>query len=235
MSAVKVFLITGTSKGIGHFLANYYLADNNIVFGCSRGISSISHPNYIHFQMNVTDESACKDFFREIRKRTGRLDVLINNAGIASMNHFVLTPVDTINKVLQTNILGPYIFSREAAKLMKKEGGGDIINFSTVAVPLRLKGEAIYASSKAAIVNLTQIMSKELADWGIRVNAVGPTPIYTDLIKAVPKEKIDELISQQAIKRLGEFTDVVNVIDFFINPKSSFITGQVIYLGGVHQ
>jgi 3-oxoacyl-[acyl-carrier protein] reductase len=131
--------------------------------------------------------------------------------------------------------LATFLFSREAAKLMKKNGKGDIINFSTVAVPLKLKGEAIYAASKAAIVNLTQVMSKELAEWGIRVNAIGPTPVYTDLIKAVPKEKIEELISQQSLKRLGEFSDVSNVIDFFIDSKSDFITGQIIYLGGVHQ
>lgn len=235
MNESKVFLITGTSKGIGHYLANYFLASNNFVFGCSRGPSNISHANYFHFRLDITDESACKDLFREIRKKTGKLDVLINNAGIASMNHFILTPVDTINNILRTNILGTYLFSRESAKLMKKQRRGDIINFSTVAVPLKLKGEAIYAASKAAIVNLTQVMSKELAEWGIKVNAVGPTPVYTDLIKAVPKEKIDELISQQSIKRLGEFSDVSNVIDFFVDSKSNFITGQIIYLGGVHQ
>jgi 3-oxoacyl-[acyl-carrier protein] reductase len=236
MTEKRVILITGTSRGIGSFLAKHYLATNNIVIGCSRtDDTSIKHSSYIHFKLDITDELACKGLFRQIKKTAGRLDVLINNAGIASMNHVMLTPLRSAENILRTNILGTFLFSREAAKLMKAQGGGNIINFSTVAVPLKLKGEAIYAASKAAVVNLTQTMSKELADWGIRVNAVGPTPISTDLIKAVPKEKIEELISQQALKRMGEFSDVVNVVDFFIDQRSNFITGQVIYLGGIHQ
>lgn len=109
-----------------------------------------------------------------------------------------------------------------------------IINFATVATPLRLEGEAIYAASKAAIVNLTQICAKELSEFGITVNALAPTPIPTDLIKNVPKNKINALLNQQAIKRFGKFDDVLNVIEFYLNEKSDFITGQVIYLGGIN-
>jgi len=115
-----------------------------------------------------------------------------------------------------------------------KQKYGKIINYTTVASPLRLEGEAIYSSSKSAIENFTQTISKELASFNITVNAIGPTPIKTDLIKAIPKEKIDELIEKQTIKRLGTFEDIKNVIDFFIDKKSDFITGQIIYLGGVH-
>jgi 3-oxoacyl-[acyl-carrier protein] reductase len=116
---------------------------------------------------------------------------------------------------------------------MMKSKKGSIVNYSTVAVPLDLEGEAVYAASKSAVESLTRVSSKELAPYGIRVNAIGPTPIPTDLIKAVPKNKIDELINDQAIKRMGKESDVSNVIDFFISPDSDFITGQVIYLGGV--
>jgi len=91
----------------------------------------------------------------------------------------------------------------------------------------------VYASSKAAVISFTQIIARELASFGITVNAVGPTPIQTDLIKSVPEEKIDDLIRSQAIKRLGEFSDVSNVIDFFMRPESDFITGQTLFLGGV--
>src|SRR5215210_6311223 len=116
---------------------------------------------------------------------------------------------------------------------MKKNGFGRIINFTTVATPLKLEGEAVYAASKAAVINFTQIIAGELAPFGITVNAVGPTPISTDLIKSVPPEKIERLVERQAIKRLGELRDVSNVIDFFIRPESDFITGQVVFLGGV--
>ena len=107
------------------------------------------------------------------------------------------------------------------------------MNFATVATPLKLPGEAAYASSKAAIVNLTQILAIELADFNITVNAVGPTPVKTDLIRSVPRQKMDDLLQRQAIRRFGEFNDISNVIDFFIRPESDFVTGQVLYLGGV--
>ena len=110
---------------------------------------------------------------------------------------------------------------------------GVIINFSSVAAPLCLEGEAIYAASKAACENLTKTMAKELASYSIRVNAIALTPVQTDLIKAVPKDKINALLEHQAIKRFGEFGDIINVVDFFISQKSDFITGQIITLGGV--
>ncbi|WP_336595994.1 SDR family oxidoreductase [Helicobacter bilis] len=109
-----------------------------------------------------------------------------------------------------------------------------IVNFATVATPLRLEGEAAYAASKAALVNLTQVCAKELSEFGITINAVGPTPVPTDLIKNVPKAKMNALLNQQAIKRFGEFSDVLNAIEFFLDEKSDFITAQVIYLGGVN-
>ena len=116
---------------------------------------------------------------------------------------------------------------------MLKNKNGRIVNFSTVAVPLDLEGELVYASSKAAVEKMTKILSKELSTYNITVNAVGPTPIKTDLTKTVPKNKLNEIIEMQTVKRFGEMEDVVNVIDFFIDEKSEFITGQVIYLGGL--
>jgi 3-oxoacyl-[acyl-carrier protein] reductase len=116
---------------------------------------------------------------------------------------------------------------------MQKKKYGRIINFSTVAVALNLEGEAIYSASKSAVEQVSKVMSKELGGMGITVNCVAPTPIDTDLIKSVPKNKIDELISKQSIKRMGLFSDVINVIEFFMDEKSSFISGQTIYLGGV--
>ncbi len=229
----KVMLITGTRKGIGRFLAEYYVEKGFHVVGCSRSPVDYELDHYEHRCLDVADEPAVKALFAHIRKQHGRLDVLINNAGVASLNHMLLTPMSTIHKVLNTNVAGTFLFCREAAKLMQKKRFGRIINFSTVATPLKLEGEAIYAASKAAVVSLTQILAKELGDMGVTVNAVGPTPVQTDLIRSVPQEKIEALLSHQAIHRFGEFKDISNVIDFYIRPESDFITGQVVYLGGV--
>lgn len=230
---MRVFLITGTRKGIGLELAKYYLSLGFVVVGCSRNNGAIEHENYRHFSLDVSDEKAVIKMVRAVKKEFGQIDVLLNNAGIASMNHFLTTPYETVQNIYKTNFFGTFLFSREVSKVMMRQKSGHIVNYTTVASPLRLEGEAIYASSKRAIENLTQTIAKELATYGIRVNAIGPTPIKTDLIKAVPKQKMDELLSKQAIKRFGNFEDIKNVIDFFIDKKSEFITGQIIYLGGV--
>ena len=228
-----IILITGTRKGIGLKLSEYYLSLGHTVIGCSRAESDLSHANYSHYCLDVSNEQQVNDLFLNIRKTYGHLDVLINNAGMASMNHILLTPYSTVQKLFDTNFTGTFLFSRQAVKLMRKNKFGRVINFSTVAVPLNLEGEAIYAASKCAIEQFSRILSKEVASMGITVNTIGPTPIETDLIKAVPKNKIEELLQQQGIKRLGHFEDVINVIDFYINPNSNFISGQTIYLGGV--
>lgn len=229
----RVILITGASRGIGLYLVRYYIAKGYLVVGCSRSESSINAPNYSHHCLDVTDEKAVKSLFSFIRATHGKLDILINNAGIAAMNHAMLTPMSTVEKVFSTNVFASFLFSREAAKLMRKKKEGRIVNFSTVAVPLALEGEAVYAASKAAVESLTKVLSKEVADFGITVNALGPTPIQTDLIKNVPSDKLEKLLQQQGLKRFGEMSDVTNVIDFFIQPESGFVTGQILYLGGV--
>lgn len=227
-----VILITGTSKGIGKALAAHYLTCGHIVYGCSRTESPINHQNYQHFSLNVTDEKQVKRLFSAIRKSYKGLDVLINNAGIAAMNHALLTPMETVEKTFNVNVFGSFLFCREAAKLMRRRASGRIVNFSTVAVAFNLAGEAVYAASKSAVETLTRILAKEYAEFNITVNAIGPTPVQTDLIRNVPEDKIKQLLAQQSIKRLGEFADVINVVDFYIHPKSDFITGQVVYLGG---
>tara|TARA_B100001971_G_scaffold108407_1_gene99597 strand:- start:192 stop:893 length:702 start_codon:yes stop_codon:yes gene_type:complete len=233
MDSSQVMLITGTRKGIGKQLAKYYTDKGFRVIGCSRKNIDFELDNYQHYYLDVSNETAVKKAYYEIKNKYGRLDVLINNAGIGSANHTLLTPLKTVREIMSTNFLGTFLFCREAARLMKKNGFGRIVNIVTVATPLKLEGEAVYASSKAAVVNLSQILARELAEFGITVNAIGPTPIKTDLIRSISKDKIDRLINSIPIKRYGEIRDVTNIIDFFLKPASDFVTGQVIYLGGV--
>jgi len=230
----RVVLVTGSRKGIGRYLAEQFLQQGMIVEGCSRNAPEWNAAGYTHHLLDVADEAAVKTMLASIQKRHGRLDILINNAGVASLNHSLLTPLSTVEKLMATNFAGTFLVCREAAKLMRKHKFGRIVNFSTVAVPLRLEGEAIYAASKSAVTVYTQVLARELAEFGITCNVVAPTPIDTDLIRGVPKDKLDLILRQQPIKRLGRFEDVANVIDFFIRPESDFITGQVIILGGLH-
>jgi len=230
----RVTMITGTRKGIGRELALYYLEKGHMVAGCSRKESSINHENYRHYTLNVSDEKASVAMVRSTKKEFGRIDNLINNAGTASMNHILTTPLSTVESLIDTNLKGTFLFTREAAKIMSRQRYGRIINFTTVASAISLEGEAVYAASKAAVESLTKTSAKELGEMGITVNGIGPTPVETDLIKNVPKEKIDELLKMQAVKRFGTFDDIKNVTDFFLAPENGFVTGQIIYLGGIH-
>lgn len=228
----EVFLITGTSKGIGRFLAEHFLKKDAIVEGCDLRPIDRVFPGYTHHIADVGNEDQVKAMFSSIRRRHDRLDIIINNAGIASMNHFLLMPSVAAMKIIKTNIYGTFLICREGAKLMKKRRYGRIVNFSTVAVPMHLDGEAIYAASKSAVVTFSKVIARELSDFGITCNVVGPAPIQTDLIRGVSSDKIEKLFDRLAIKRLGCLEDIANVIDFFVRPESNAVTAQVIYLGG---
>lgn len=229
----RSILITGATRGIGRFLSECYALEGNLVFGLGRSQSDFEHPNYKHFICDITQESSINSTLREIKKSQKGLDILINNAGIASMNHSLLTPLSSVEKIFATNVHGTFIMMRDCARLLKNSAFPRVVNFSTVAVPLNLEGEAIYAASKSAVESLTKTLAKEFSQFKITVNAVGPCPIKTDLIRSVPERKLQELLEKQTVKAFGELEDVKNVIDFFISENSSQITGQIIYLGGV--
>ena len=229
----RVILITGTRKGIGKYLAEYYLERGDFVAGCSRSEASINNPNYFHSNCDVTNDNDVAKFTRSVKRKWGRVDVLINNAGIASMNHILTMPSKKASQIIQTNFIGTFNFVREVSKIMISQKKGRIVNMSTVAVPMNLSGEAVYAASKSAVESFTRIAAFELGEFGITINTLAPTPTETDLIKNVPQDKIDTILKKLGVMRLGTFEDIVNVINFYISDKSSYISGQTIYLGGV--
>ena len=232
MKRTDVVLITGTSRGIGRYLAEHFLKKGSIVYGCSRSPVERTRPRYFHHVADVTNESQVKELFSSIKKHHGRLDITINNAGIAFMNHFLLMPVSTARKIVDTNLIGTFLICRESVKLMRKAGYGRIINFSSVAVPLNIEGEAVYAASKSAVGTLTRIIAREVSPYGITCNAIGPAPVRTDLLHGISSKKLDRLINSLAIKKFCKFEDIANIVDFLVAPASGSITGQVIYLGG---
>ena len=227
----QILLLTGASRGIGRYLAEYYCGQGWTVAGCARTESDFSHDNYHHQIVDVTNEEDVVAWIHSIRNEFGRIDGVINNAGAANMNHALLTPGKTVDKLLDVNFKGTFLVCREAAKVMQRQKSGRIVNFSSVAVSLSLEGEAIYAASKSAVETYSRVLAKELAKLNITVNVIAPAPVKTDLIAGVPEKAMQRLINRLAIKRYATFEDIVNVTDFYLRRESSFITGQVLTLG----
>jgi 3-oxoacyl-[acyl-carrier protein] reductase len=231
--AGQVAVITGTSRGIGRHLAERFLGAGAMVVGVSRGDATIEHECYVHLQADVTVEAQVTAAIRRAHREAGRIDIVVNNAGGAAMNHTLLTPASTAERLMAVNFQSTFLVSREAARFMQRRKYGRIVNVSSVAVPLQLEGEAVYAASKAAVATFSQVLARELATFGITVNVVAPGPIATDLIRGVPPEKIQGVVDRLALKRLLEPSDVANAVEFFCRPESSAITGQTLYLGGI--
>lgn len=225
-------LITGATRGIGKSLAEHYLARGATVIGCGRGKASIDHERYLHFALDVSDEDAVNDLFAGLRDRFGSVDAIINNAGVASMNLVALTPARVARQIMETNFLGTFLFTHAGIRLLRRSPAPRIVNVTTVAVPLGLEGEAVYAASKSAVETFTRITAREVGAYGITCNAIGPSPIQTALTRNVPAEKLERLVQRQAVPRWAEPGDVANVVDFFLSPCSGMVTGQVVYLGG---
>ncbi|MCP4189079.1 MAG: SDR family oxidoreductase [Planctomycetaceae bacterium] len=226
-------LITGANRGIGLHLANHFLDQGWEVAGCGRSAAAIEHERYVHHQADVSNEQHVADLATALRAKWGMVDAVINNAGVARMVPVALTPASTAQKIMDVNFMGTFLVSNALLRLLRKSKSGRIVNLTTVAVPLRLEGEAIYAASKSAVETFTRVLAKEISSFGITCNAIGPTPIRTDLIKNVPNDKLNALVQRQAIKSWATCEDVANVVDFFLRPESSMISGQVLYLGGL--
>ncbi len=231
---LNIVLITGTSRGIGEYLANHYLSKKYTVIGCSRSAPIITHPNYTHFALDLSDESQIIHMFKEIRKTFARLDILINNAAInPSISPAVLVPMNTILQCFKVNIFAPMIITREACKLMSRKKFGRIINIGSMAAKLKVKGESVYGTTKGALNVYTEIIAKEVYKNNITVNVVAPSAIKTTLSAQIDPQALKDILDQNAIQDFGVMSDVSNTIDWLISKESAAVTGQIIYLGGV--
>lgn len=229
-----VMLITGTRKGIGRYLADYYSSNGFLVIGCSRLDSDLKSLNYEHFTIDISDENQVKKMFAIIRKKYKRLDVTINNAAIKPpICLSVLYTMDNIKNVLGVNFIGAFLICRESIKIMMKKSSGRIINISSMAVKHEVKGESLYASSKAALTTFSRVLSKEIYPIGITCNVIAPSAIQTDMSDEINQQALSEVLNRNAINSMGEMRDVINAANWLISSESQSITGQVIYLGGV--
>ena len=234
MSDRPVMVITGTRKGIGKNLAEYYSNKEFQVVGCSRGDHDYDFDNYQHFLLDVSDESSVKKMFSEIRKRYGRLDVLINNAGIASMNHVLLTPLKEVQDIINTNFVGTFLCCREAIKLMKRNKYGRIVNVSSIHIPLATVGTSIYGASKAAIEQFSRVLAREVFQFGITINILALSVVKSSgMAEGLSDDMKLKILEGTISKTQLDFKDVSYSIDFLISPKSGMVTNQTLYLGGV--
>ncbi len=230
----KVVVITGAGRGIGKALTHHCLSQGCRVIGCSRSPVEMDSEGYRHVCLDVADEGKVKEMFADIRRNEGRVDILINNAGVTSMNHAVLTPSRTVRDIFDTNVLGAFLCSREAVKLMQKHRFGRIVNMSTVAVALAPAGTSIYGASKAALEQFSRVLAREVASYGITVNALSLAPVKdSGMVEVISDEGLAETIDRTIARRWITFEDIAHAVDFLVSPKSDTITGQTICVGGV--
>jgi 3-oxoacyl-[acyl-carrier protein] reductase len=224
-------LITGTSQGLGLALAERLLVDGWTVHGFARGAQPLAHERLTAHAVDVTDEAAVRAAVAIVAE-SGRIDLLVNNAGAASMNAFLLTPGEVAERLMRVNYLGAFHCLQAVGKVMVRQRAGRVINVTTVAVPLSLEGEAAYVASKAAVEALTKVAARELAASGISVSAVGFGPIDTQLTRAVPKAALAKI--NDAIGR-PEGTTLAQAVDFFMSRLSApdLKSGSVEYFGTV--
>ena len=221
-------VVTGASRGIGRYLCDS-LSDTFDVVGVARTVSKDFPHRFI--EADVTDVGQLKGGIRGLGLR--QLYAVINCAGIASMNLFMTTPLETARRMLDVNAFGTMATCHTLLPALIRNGEGRVINFSTIAVSLGLEGEAVYVASKAAVEAFSRVLAKEIGGYGITVNTVAPNPVDTALLAGVDESKIARIVQQkQAINRKGTFDDVLNIVRFYLDERSSLVTGQVIGLGG---
>jgi len=230
----RVALVTGSRRGVGRILCEHLLDEGGTVLGFARGEATFKHERYRHFQVDVADSAAVQDTFLALRQEFPVLHLLINNAGVLTAQHALILAAGAARTMMETNLLGPFLVSREAAKLMRRAKWGRIINISSMAVSLEPVGDSVYAACKAGLTTMGNVMAKEFAPFQITVNTLAISAIATDMLSHLPEERIREVVASLPIPRFAEADDILNVIDFFASQRSSYLTAQTLYLGGVH-
>lgn len=230
----KVCLVTGSNRGVGRVIAEHFLNQGAQVVGLSRGPSGWERSGYTPLQADVGQPKEVQDALLKVGKLLGRLDVLVNNAAVLTSQYSLIMPPANAQAMVQTNLLGTFFVSREAVKLMKKRKTGRIINIGSMAASLEPVGDSLYAACKAAVATLANVMAREFASYNVTCNTLGITAFETDMLRQLPREKIEAIIQSLPVARYATEDDILNVVDFFASDRSSYITAQTVYLGGIH-
>jgi 3-oxoacyl-[acyl-carrier protein] reductase len=238
----KVVFVTGASRGIGAATALAFAkAKATLVLNASdaahlaetvEGVRTLHAPEPVVLGYDVTDEAAMKEAFQKIFKSFGKLDVLVNNAGILETSLLGMLRRQALDRVLQVNVAAMLMHMQYASRLMLRNRCGSIVNVSSIMGRMGLAGMSAYGASKAAVIGATLSAAKELAPSGIRVNAVAPGFINTDMVHQLTPEKFKERMDSILMKRIGEPSEVAKAILFLASDEASYITGQVLGVDG---
>ena len=238
----KVILVTGASRGIGRAIAlllaeqgakvivNYNKSEKEAeeVISTIRGKGKEA----IMIKANVANEEEVKKMFSEIKEKFGRIDVLVNNAGIMKSNLLLMTKTEEFNEIVETNCKGVFLCMRAAAKMMMKKMSGKIINLSSIVGLNGNSGQIVYSGSKAFLIGVTKSAAKELGMYGITVNAVAPGLIDTDMTENLKEDIKRDLLNNISLGRIGTPEDVAKVILFLCSELSDYVSGQIIGIDG---
>ncbi len=238
----KVALVTGASRGIGRACAmklaecGYDIAVN---FNSNEAkaqevVSAIEAlgRRAIAVKADTADLKTVQNMFREVHKAFGRLDVLVNNAGVVDDAYLLMINEDSLSRSLDINIKGYFHCAQQAALKMMSKKQGKIINISSVSSVLAVEGQGVYSATKGAVNSMTATLAKELAPRGITVNAVAPGFIETEMIDAIPEDKKEEYLKAVPMHKFGTAGDVANVVASLCSDAFAYMTGQVIVLDG---
>jgi 3-oxoacyl-[acyl-carrier protein] reductase len=224
-----MIVVTGASKGLGRAICERLIEKNIEVFGIARNVEDVPFES---MSCDVSSYDSVKEVARHLKKVGVNITGLVNAAGIASMNLAVTTPQSVAQKIINTNLLGTIYCCQLIAPLMLRNKQGSIINFSTIAVALGLKGESIYAASKAGVEGFTRSFAREMADFNVKVNCIAPGPIDTNLLKGITVDQINKIVNQQIIPKQFKPDAVADLLEILLDSRSYSLSGQVLHIGG---
>ena len=225
-----MIIVTGASSGLGQAITERLIERGEEVIGLARNTSGLKI-NAI--ECDVSDYTSVKNASKEVKRMKKPVKAFINAAGVASMNMAVTTDESTVQKLIQTNLVGTIYCCQLFAPIMLRQKQGSFINFSTIAVALALKGESVYAASKAGVESFSRTFAREMADFNVRVNCIAPGPIRTDLLRGITDTQIEKITSQQVIQKQFQKSDVCDLVELLLDKKAASISGQVLNVGGV--
>lgn len=225
-----MIIVTGASRGLGQAITERLIERGEEVIGLARNTSGLKINT---IECDVSNYASVKNASKEVKRMKKPVKAFINAAGVASMNIAVTTDESTVQKLIQTNLVGTIYCCQLFAPIMLRQKQGSFINFSTIAVALALKGESVYAASKAGVESFSRIFAREMADFNVRVNCIAPGPIRTDLLQGITDTQIEKITSQQVIQKQFQKSDVCDLVELLLDEKATSLSGQVLNVGGV--